>query len=53
MRSSSEVMCVEKRDTGSLVDEKVPDNTDELVTGEPVQAAGRLVEDEQPCLVRQ
>ena len=42
-----------EQDAVSLVEEEVSDDADELVTGGRVQAAGRLVEDEQPCLVRQ
>jgi hypothetical protein len=42
-----------EQDTVSLVDEEVPDNADEFVTGDRVQAAGRLIEDEQPRVVRQ
>ena len=42
-----------EQDAVSLVDEEVSDDADELVPGDGIQAAGRLVEDEQPRLVRQ
>src|SRR6185437_16364987 len=40
-----------EQDAVSLVDEEVAEDADELVPGRRVQAAGRLVEDEQPRLV--